>query len=149
MSKTSKSPRNSHPAPNRALPAQVKHSVIWCGAAPNIGPKATKRASWSEAEVPHQIGLCPRWLERSASPERGKAESKDPQATKSTKCAGAQRQKPEILKNSYSCLYKHLRLSNLQKYPNFRTKRASRPKYEGRPFFAPKKEYRDYAHILN
>ena len=26
-----------------------------------------------------------------------------------------------------------------QKYPNFRTKRAGRPKYEGRPFFAPKK----------
>jgi hypothetical protein len=68
---------------------------------------------------------------------------------KTTKCAGAQQQKAEFLKNSYSCLYKHLRSSNLQKSLKFRTKRAGRPKYEGRPFFAPKKEYRYYAHILN
>ena len=55
------------------------------------------------------------------------------------KRAGAQRQKPKILKNSYSFIYKHLRFSKTAKYPNFRTKRAGRPKYEGRPFFAPKK----------
>ena len=58
-------------------------------------------------------------------------DSKQPPPKKRRKRAGAQRQKTKILKNSYSCLYKHLRFSKLQKYPNFRTKRAGRPKYEG------------------
>jgi|GEM_PF-5432237 len=104
-----------------------------------------------------------RRLERSGSPEQGQAASKDPEPLECQiplkqlqrvgrirhKRASTCAQKAEILKNSYSCLYKHLRSSNLQKYPNFRTKRAGRPKYEGRLFFAPKKEYRDYADVLN
>jgi len=79
-----------------------------------------------------------RKLERSGSPEQGQAESKDPEGKNQPKCAGAQRQKAKILKNSYSFPHKHLRSSGTQKYPNFRTKRAGRPKYEGRLFFAPK-----------
>jgi len=49
----------------------------------------------------------------------------------STKCACARQQKVEFLKNYYPCLYKHLRSSRTRKYPNFRPKRASQPKYEG------------------
>jgi len=79
-----KSKQSPHPAPNRPVPAQLKHSVIWCGA-----------------------------------------------SQKSTKCAGAKGQKPEILKNSYPCPNKHLRFSKTRKYQNFRHKRAGRPKYEG------------------
>jgi len=90
-----------------------------------------------------------RRLEPSGSPEQDQAESKDPQGKNRRKRAGAQGQKAKILKNSYSCPHKHLRSSKTAKYPNFRTKRAGQPEYEGRPFFAPKKEYRDYAHILN
>jgi len=40
------------------------------------------------------------------------------------KCAGAQQQKPKILKNFNSFPHKHLRFSKTAKYPNFRTKRA-------------------------
>ena len=117
-----------------AIPVNARNSahfrdIIWDRVRISIGKRAgkkssfeyrpkksTKCAGWSAAEGPHQIGLCPR---RVNIPSFGAGPP-----TKSTKRAGTSAQKTEILKNSYSCPYKHLRSSKLQKSPNFRTKRA-------------------------
>jgi hypothetical protein len=67
----------------------------------------------------------------------------------SRKTDGTKLQKPPNRKFFYSFIYNDLRHFPRKKSPEFRKKRAGPSNYGGRLLFAPKKEYRAYADVLN